>query len=57
MGKFFGSRLVERQTNDRIYDDKIKNGTSFRKKKVVAFVSIEKHNKKFMQQRKYLEKF
>ena len=21
MGKFFGSRLVERQTNDRIYDD------------------------------------
>ena len=21
MGKFFGSRLVQRQTNDRIYDD------------------------------------
>lgn len=44
MGKFFGSRLIERQINDRIYDD---NGKVWyiclEEEKVVAFVSISKN--------------
>lgn len=44
MGKFFGSRLVERQTNDRIYDDEDKEWYIYlEKSKVLAFVSIERH--------------
>ena len=44
MGKFFGSRLVERQTNDRIYDDDSKEWYIFlEKEKVMAFVSVSKN--------------
>ena len=44
MGKFFGSRLVERQTNDRIYDDNNKEWYIYlEKEKPVAFVSIYKN--------------
>lgn len=41
MGKYFGSRLVERQTNDRIYDDDNKVWYIFiEEEKVKAFISI-----------------
>ena len=41
MGKFFGSRLVEKQTNDRIYDDINKEWYIYLdKEKAVAFVSL-----------------
>ena len=44
MGKFFGSRLVEKQTNDRIYDDSDKEWYIYLEgKKAVAFVSIQKN--------------
>ena len=44
MGRFFGSRLIERQTNDRIYDDDNKEWyINLDKKRVVAFVSISNH--------------
>lgn len=44
MGKFFGSRLIERQTNDRIYDDDNKEWYIYLKEdKVMAFVSINKN--------------
>ena len=44
MGKFFGSRLVERQTNDRIYDDDNKEWYVYLEEdKVKAFVSINKN--------------
>ncbi len=44
MGKFFGSRLVERQTNDRIYDDDNKQWYLYLEQdKVKAFVSISKN--------------
>lgn len=44
MGKFFGSRLVERQTNDRIYDDNNKEWYVYiEEEKVMAFVSISKN--------------
>lgn len=44
MGKFFGSRLVERQTNDRIYDDNNKEWYIYlEEEKVMAFVSISKN--------------
>lgn len=42
MGKFFGSRLVERQTNDRIYDDDKKEWWVYiENNNVIAFVSIQ----------------
>lgn len=42
MGKFFGSRLVERQTNDRIYDDEKKEWyLHIEKNNVSAFISVE----------------
>lgn len=42
MGKFFGSRLVEKQTNDRIYDDDKKEWYLYIKDDiVVAFVSVQ----------------
>lgn len=41
MGKFFGSRIVENETNDRIYDDNKKEWyVYFDKNNAVAFVSI-----------------
>ena len=44
MGKFFGSRLVEKQTNDRIYDDDNKEWYIYlEEEKVKAFVSISKN--------------
>lgn len=44
MGKFFGSRLVEKQTNDRIYDDDNKQWYLYvEDEKVKAFVSISKN--------------
>ena len=43
MGKFFGSRLVQSLTNDRIYDDDNKEWYIYKKDDVVkAFVSIHK---------------
>lgn len=42
MGKFFGSRLVEKQTNDRIYDDDKKEWyLHIKDNTVVAFVSMQ----------------
>ena len=44
MGKIFGSRLIERQLNDRIYDDDGKIWYIYiEEEKVVAFVSINKN--------------
>lgn len=44
MGRFFGSRLIEKQTNDRIYDDDSKEWYIYLKDdKVMAFVSISKN--------------
>lgn len=41
MGKVFGSRIIQRQTNDRIYDDNNKEWYIYlEEEKVVAFVSI-----------------
>lgn len=42
MGKFFGSRLVEKQVNDRIYDDDQKDWYLYIENGVVlAFISIQ----------------
>ncbi len=42
MGKFFGSRLVEKQVNDRIYDDDKKQWYLYMEDdNVLAFVSIQ----------------
>lgn len=44
MGKFFGSRLIEKQTNDRIYDDNDKEWyLLLEEEKVMAFVSISQN--------------
>lgn len=44
MGRFFGSRLIEKQTNDRIYDDDNKIWYLYLKEeRVVGFVSISKN--------------
>ena len=44
MGKFFGSREIEKELNDRIYDDKNKVWYIYVEKgKVLAFVSINKN--------------
>ena len=41
MGRFFGSRIVENKTNDRIYDDNNKEWYVYLDKDIpVAFVSI-----------------
>lgn len=41
MGKMFGSRIVQRQTNDRIYDDNDKEWYLYiEDERVVAFVSV-----------------
>ncbi len=44
MGKFFGSRSIEKQMNDRIYDDDSKEWYIYiEEDKVMAFVSINKN--------------
>lgn len=44
MGKMFGSRIVQRQTNDRIYDDNDKEWyLNIEDDRVVAFVSVAKN--------------
>lgn len=44
MGKFFGSRLIEKQTNDRIYDDDSKEWYIYlEEERAMAFVSISKN--------------
>lgn len=41
MGKFFGSRIVQNETNDRIYDDNNKKWyVYFDEETAVAFVSV-----------------
>lgn len=58
MGKFFGSRLVERQTNDRIYDDDSKEWYVYLEdEKVMAFVSVSENVIKniYTTKEKYLE--
>ncbi len=58
MGKYFGSRLVEKQTNDRIYDDDSKQWYIYiEENKVVAFVSVAKNIIKniYTTKEKYLE--
>lgn len=58
MGKFFGSRLVERQTNDRIYDDNEKEWYIYLQEgKVMAFASIHKNVIKniYTKKEEYLE--
>lgn len=58
MGRVFGSRLIERQTNDRIYDDNGKQWYVYlEEEKVVAFVSISKNVIKniYTTKDKYLE--
>lgn len=58
MGKFFGSRLIEKQTNDRIYDDDNKEWYLYiEEEKVMAFVSINNNVIKnvYTTKEKYLE--
>ena len=58
MGKFFGSRLIEKQTNDRIYDDDSKEWYIYLEdERVMAFVSINKNIIKnvYTTKEKYLE--
>lgn len=56
--KFFGSRLVEKQTNDRIYDDDSKEWYLYlEEEKVKAFVSVSKNVMKnvYATKEEYLE--
>lgn len=58
MGKFFGSRLVEKQINDRIYDDDKKEWYLYiENETVVAFVSVQNNIIKntYCYKEKYLE--
>ena len=58
MGKFFGSRTIEKQINDRIYDDDNKEWYIYLKEdKVLAFVSISKNvrNNIYTTKEEYLE--
>lgn len=58
MGKFFGSRLIQKQTNDRIYDDDNKLWYIYLDEgHVKAFVSISKNVLKniYTTKEKYLE--
>lgn len=58
MGKFFGSRLIQKQTNDRIYDDDEKVWYIYlEERKVMAFVSVNKNIIKniYATKEKYLE--
>lgn len=59
MGRFFGSRLVEKQINDRIYDDDNKDWYIFmEEEKVKAFVSVNEEVIKniYTTKDEYLEK-
>ena len=59
MGKFFGSRMIEKEINDRIYDDDNKEWYIYREEeKVEAFVSINKNVIKniYTTKEEYLEK-
>lgn len=59
MGKFFGSRIVEKQTNDRIYDDDNKQWYIYvENERVLAFASINKNTIKniYAIKEEYLEK-
>ena len=59
MGKFFGSRAIEKQINDRIYDDDSKEWYIYIEEETVeAFVSINKNVIKniYTTKGKYLEK-
>lgn len=58
MGRIFGSRLIEKQTNDRIYDDDDKEWYIYVEgEKAMAFVSINKNIIKnvYTTKEKYLE--
>ncbi len=58
MGKFFGSRIIEKQTNDRIYDDNDKEWYIYiEEDKVMAFISISQRKIKniYAIKEKYLE--
>ena len=58
MGRFFGSRAIEKQINDRIYDDDGKQWYMFFEgKEVKAFVSVNKNIIKniYATEEKYLE--
>lgn len=58
MGKFFGSRLIQNQTNDRIYDDDNKEWYIYLEEgSAKAFVSINKNIIKniYTTKEKYLE--
>ena len=58
MGKFFGSRTIEKEINDRIYDDENKEWYIYLKEdRVLAFVSINKNVIKnvYTTKEKYLE--
>ncbi len=58
MGRFFGSRLVEKQTSDRMYDDDNKEWYIYLEEgKVQAFVSMNKKVIKniYTTKEKYLE--
>lgn len=58
MGKIFGSRIIEKQTNDRIYDDNDKQWYLFlENERVMAFVSISENKIKnlYTVKEKYLE--
>ncbi len=58
MGRCFGSRLIEKQTNDRIYDDDDKKWYLYiEEEKVMAFVSINKNviRNIYTTREKYLE--
>ena len=59
MGRIFGSRTIERQINDRIYDDDNKEWYVYiEEEKVMALVSISKNVIKniYTTKEKYLEK-
>lgn len=59
MGKFFGSRIIERETNDRLYDDNNKTWYIYLdNKKPLAFVSVSKNTIKnvYAIKEEYLEK-
>ena len=58
MGRFFGSRAIEKQLNDRIYDDDNKEWyIAIENNKVMAFVSVNKNVIKniYAAKDKYLE--
>ena len=58
MGKIFGSRLIEKQTNDRIYDDDNKEWYIYiEDNRVLAFISINENKIKniYATKEKYLE--